>query len=668
MPPRFGESASRLCLALACESDLKLDANFFGQGGRLAQVFPLYEERISQQQLCLAIAETITNGGILLAEAGTGTGKTVAYLLPAIAAGKRIVISTGTKNLQDQLVDKDIPLVARALGRNVSVALMKGRGNYLCRLRFASFQDSGQFQKMDEIPLFRSVEEWAKTTVAGDRSEIDGLPDSVNFWREIAATSENCIGQKCAEYSRCYVTEMRRRGNEADIVVVNHHLLVADLAVRQNDFGAVIPPYDILILDEAHTLEAAATQHFGAQVSWNRTEELCRDIERELAAARINAPEVLAEVASLRNRAERFFKILTREAGKRLRAKWVTSALKDDASAFALRLEGVKTALAVIEDRPETIRALEIRAMELRDHLLFILKAEDHTHVYFAEARGRNVVLRATPIDVSKILKEKLFDELFAAVLTSATLTVDKNFTYIRSRLGIEGDHTADLALDSPFDFARQAVLYLPPGVPDPREAGFIDRAVDEIAEIVEITQGRAFVLFTSYANMQAAARQLAARVRFPILMQGEESRARLLQIFRKKKNPILLATSSFWQGVDVAGDQLSAVIIDKLPFASPSEPVVAARIERLNAQGGNAFSDYQVPEAVLMLKQGLGRLIRTASDRGILAILDSRLTNKGYGKRFLKSMPPARQVTSIQEVREFFAPVMESAGQEGEN
>ena len=462
---------------------MRLDANFFGPGGRLASVFPSYEERISQQQLCLAIAETITNGGILLAEAGTGTGKTVAYLVPAIAAGKRIVISTGTRNLQDQLVDKDIPLVAEALGRDVKVALMKGRGNYLCKLRFASFQTSGQFQKMDEIPLFRSVEEWAKETVVGDRAEIDGLPDSAHFWREISATSENCIGQKCAEYQRCFVTEMRKRGAEAEIVVVNHHLLVADLAVRENDYGEVIPAYDVLILDEAHTLEAAATQHFGAQVSWNRTEELCRDIERELAAARINSPEVLAEVANLRNRAERFFKVLTREAGRRLRANWVTSALEEDANAFALRLEGVKTALAVLGDRPEPVRALEGRAMELRDHLLFILKAEDHTHVYFAEARGRNVVLRATPIDVSKILKEKLFDQVFGAVLTSATLTVDKNFTYIRSRLGIEGEHTADLALDSPFDFSKQAVLYLPPGVPDPREAGFIDRAVDEIAE-----------------------------------------------------------------------------------------------------------------------------------------------------------------------------------------
>lgn len=634
---------------------MRLDANFFGPDGRLAAVFPSYEERISQQQLCLAIAETITHGGILLAEAGTGTGKTVAYLVPAIAAGKRIVISTGTKNLQDQLVDKDIPLVAEALGREVRVALMKGRGNYLCRLRFASFQTSGQFHKMDEIPLFRTVEEWAKETVVGDRAEIDGLPDSVHFWREISASSENCIGQKCAEYQRCFVTEMRKRGAEAEIVVVNHHLLVADLAVRENDYGEVIPAYDVLILDEAHQLEAAATQHFGAQVSWNRTEELCRDIERELAAARIDSPEVLAEVANLRNRAERFFKVLTREAGRRLRAKWVTTALEEDANAFALRLEGVKTALAVLGDRPEPVRALEGRAMELRDHLLFILKAEDHTHVYFAEARGRNVVLRATPIDVSRILKEKLFDQVFGAVLTSATLTVDRNFAYIRSRLGIEGDHTADLALESPFDFSKQAVLYLPPGVPDPREAGFIDRAVDEIADIVEITEGRAFVLFTSYANLQAAAERLASRIRYPILVQGEESRARLLQLFRRKKNPVLLATSSFWQGVDVAGDQLSAVIIDKLPFASPSEPVVAARIERINAQGGNAFSDYQVPEAVLMLKQGLGRLIRTATDRGILAVLDSRLTTKGYGKRFLASLPPARQITSIQQVRDFF-------------
>jgi ATP-dependent DNA helicase DinG len=627
--------------------------SFFGPGGLLAQALPGYEERPSQAELSEAVARTLRDGGRLLAEAGTGTGKTLAYLLPAAELGRRVVVSTGTKNLQEQLLSKDIPLLARALGRDLDVALMKGRGNYLCTMRFRSFAEAGSFRRLDELPIFRAVEDWAPRTATGDRAEIEDMPDSTEFWREISATSENCIGQSCPEYGPCWVTRMRERALEADIVVVNHHLLCADLAVKEGSYGEVIPPYDTLILDEAHLLEDTATQYFGVSVSSHRVEELCRDVERELKAARLDARELLSEVDSLRHRADRVFKSLARGAGRRLAPGWMGDALSEEAEALLARLEGVRTAILAIPERPEPLGALAGRAQGLRTDLALVLDADDDSHVYFVEVRGRAVHLKATPIDVSVRLREVLFEPARAVVLTSATLTVDGSFSYLRSRLGL--DTSDELVLASPFDYREQAVLYVPRGMPDPRAPLFVERAADEIRALLEASQGRAFVLFTSYANMNAVAERLAGDVPWPLLIQGEAPKAMLLETFRRTPNAVLLATASFWQGVDVVGEQLSSVIIDKLPFASPSDPVVSARIDHMKAQGENAFADYQVPVAVLMLKQGLGRLIRSASDRGVLAVLDSRLVEKSYGRRFLASLPPARVVHEKAEVFRFF-------------
>jgi ATP-dependent DNA helicase DinG len=630
-------------------------APFFGPRGLLARALPSYEPRPAQEVLSEAVGKTLREGGILLAEAGTGTGKTLAYLLPAVDLGRRVVVSTGTKNLQEQLILKDLPLLARALGRDLSVAVMKGRGNYLCKLRFASFSQAGTFTRFEEIPLFRAVESWSASTQTGDRGEIADLPDGAAFWREISAASENCIGQSCPDFDQCFVTTMRQRALESDLVIVNHHLLCADLAVKDSSYGEVIPAYDAIVLDEAHLLEDVATQYFGVQVSSHRVEDLCRDVEREFTAAGLSPRDPLAELLQVRTRAERLFDHLRHGAGRRLVEGWMTRRVEEEASSLLHRLEGLKTAILAMPEASEVFEGLAARTAGLASELAFILKAAEDTHVYFIEIRGKAIFLKATPIDVSPMLKEHLFERVSSAVLTSATLTVDGGFSYLRARLGIA--KAEELLLSSPFDFRSQAILYVPRNMPEPASPAFVDRAAEQVKGLLERSQGRAFVLFTSYANMNAVAERLAGQVPFPLLLQGEAPKAVLLETFRATPGAVLLATSSFWQGVDVVGDQLSCVVIDKLPFASPADPVVAARIERLKNMGENAFADYQVPVAILALKQGLGRLIRSQSDRGVLAVLDSRLLERAYGDRFLKSLPPAELVHTLAEVEAFFAP-----------
>ena len=627
---------------------------FFGAGGRLSRVLPGYEERPVQAELSEAVERVLRGGGVLLAEAGTGTGKTLAYLEPAASLNRRVVVSTGTKNLQEQLLGKDIPLLARALGRDLSVAVMKGRGNYLCRLRFRSFAQAGSFRRLEEIPLFRSVVDWAARTETGDRAEVEDLPDGVDFWREVSAAAENCLGQACTEFGSCWVTRMRQRALEADLVVVNHHLLCADLAVRdRSDFGSVIPEYDTLVVDEAHQLEDVATQYFGVQVTNRRLDELVHDTERELKAARLDAREVRAEAEGLSLRAERLFKVLQPLAGRRLGPDWASPQVREEARALLGRLEGLRTAVLALPERPEGLAAVATRAEEMRKEARFLLDAEDEGHVFFVDQRGRAIHLRATPIDVSERLRTLLFDGVRAVVLTSATLAVDGGFAFLRERLGLGEVESA--VLPSPFDYPSQAVLYVPRGMPEPVSPAFVERAAEEALGLLRISQGRAFVLCTSYANMHALAGRLAGQLDYPLFVQGESPKPVLLEEFRRTPHAVLVATSSFWQGIDVVGEQLSCVIVDKLPFASPGDPVVAARIDRLRSRGENAFADYQVPVAVLTLKQGLGRLIRSKTDRGILAVLDSRLVERPYGRRFVESLPPARLVHDLDAVREFF-------------
>ena len=479
-------------------------SRFFERNGPLARVLPGYEVRPAQRKLSQAVAEVLDAGGLLLAEAGTGTGKTLAYLLPAVELGRRVVVSTGTKNLQEQLVQKDIPILARALGRDLNVAVMKGRANYLCLLRFSSFAKAGSFRRLEEIPVYRAVEAWAPETQTGDRAEVADMPDSVDFWREVSAASENCIGQSCSLFESCFVTRMRQRALEADIVVVNHHLLCADLAVKDGSYGQVIPQYDTLILDEAHLIEDVATQYFGVHVSSHRVEELSRDVERELKAGKLDAREVRAEFEGVRLRGDRLFGLLSRGRAGRLGPGWMSARVAEESLGLLQRLEGLRTALLAVPDRPEALTGLAGRTLALAGELAFLMRAEADDHVYFVETRGRGVYLRAMPIDVSARLKDVLFDEVRAAVLTSATLAVDGGFTYVKDRLGIEP--TDELLLASPFHYEEQAVLYVPRDMPEPQSPAFVEHVAEEVVRLLELSRGRAFVLFTSYANMNAVA------------------------------------------------------------------------------------------------------------------------------------------------------------------
>jgi ATP-dependent DNA helicase DinG len=648
-------------------------ADVFAPGGAISAALSGFEARDGQLRMAAAVADVFTEGGVLLAEAGTGTGKTLAYLVPAILSRQRVLVSTGTKNLQEQIFFKDLPVLRDSLGIPFTATYMKGRGNYLCRHRFAERRDNG-IHSQDEAHYIKLIDEWRSHTETGDRSEIEDLPEDLPFWTDISASAENCIGSDCPEFHDCFVTKMRQRAAESDVVIVNHHLLCADAAVRQSAFGEVIPSCDYAIVDEAHQLEDVATQYFGIAVSNYRLDDLARDVEKAVAARLINDAdrehEVRHDVDRLRDRSRNFFGALQMvrfegpggasgglagtESRIRIRSEQL-ARVADDALALGSALEALEADLALTPGAPEDVLALARRASEVRVNINFLMRADDPTYVYYLEARGRGTFLRAAPIDVSEIIRELLLERMTATVLTSATLAVDGSFDYVKGRLGIRDSE--EVRLSSEFDYSRQAILYLPRRMPDPRSREFGTAAAREVVEILRRTHGRAFVLFTSYANLREVQTIASAELSYPILVQGEAPRSTLLREFRVTPNAVLLATSSFWQGVDVVGDALSCVIIDKIPFASPGDPITAARIEAINAEGRSAFGEYQVPLAILTLQQGLGRLIRHRQDRGVLAILDPRLRTMGYGRRILASLPRAPVTHRLDDIEQFFAP-----------
>ena len=639
-------------------------------GGALARAMPAFEPRPGQRRMAAAAARILESGGVLLAEAGTGTGKTLAYLVPAILSGQRVLISTGTKNLQDQIFYKDLPDLRDALGVDFRATYMKGRGNYLCLHRFEAARAEAQAALLpgpDHDDLDR-LAEWAAQTETGDRAEVEDLPDDLAIWHDVAATSENCIGAECPKHRACFVTKMRQRAAEADLVIVNHHLLCADAAVRQSDYGEVIPACAVAVIDEAHQLEDVATQYFGISVSTYRLDELYRDGRRLVAGTTPPAVEIeessvrelLELLDRVRDGARVFFGSLApaAAAGERTRVTADTlPAVAEPGRRLGRNLADLAGALSrlAVPTESKDLVALGRRAGEIRDQLALLLAADDTAYVYFVERRGRGLFLRAAPIDVSGIIRELLLERMQSTILTSATLTVDASFAYLRGRLGIA--EANELRVPSEFDYREQAVLYLPRNMPPPRHPRFAEGVAREVAALLRVTEGRAFVLFTSYANLRDVQARLEPGLPYPVLVQGSAPRTVLLREFRATPNAVLLATSSFWHGVDVAGDALSCVVIDKLPFASPGDPLTAARMEQIAEDGGNPFSDYQVPLAILTLLQGLGRLLRHRSDRGVLALLDTRLRTKGYGQRFIESLPPAPITHDLAHVDRFFNP-----------
>ncbi len=642
-------------------------AEALADDGALACAMPAFEPRPGQRRMAAAAAHVLETGGVLLAEAGTGTGKTLAYLVPAILSGQRVLISTGTKNLQDQIFYKDLPDLRHALGVDFRATYMKGRGNYLCLHRFATrrAEAAASLLPLAERSVLDQLAAWADQTETGDRAEIEDLPDNLAVWNDVAATSENCIGTECPAYQECFVTTMRQRAAESDVVIVNHHLLCADAAVRQSAYGEVIPACTVAVIDEAHQLEDVATQYFGIAVGNHRLDELYHDGRRLVAGdappaielEKASVLELLDLLDGVRSDAHLFFGSLApATVGERARVTAETlAAVAEPARRLGRSLGDLAGALSRLAGPSGStdLAALGRRADEIRTQLAFLLAAGDAAYVYFVERRGRGVFLRAAPIDVSSIIRELLIERMESTVLTSATLTVDASFAYLRGRLGI-ADAT-ELRLPSEFDYREQAILYLPREMPPPRHPGFTAAVAREVTALLRITAGRAFVLFTSYANLRDVHARLDPTLPYPLLVQGTSPRSVLLREFRATRNAVLLATSSFWQGVDVAGDALSCVVIDKLPFASPGDPLTAARMEQIDADGGNPFSDYQMPLAILTLLQGLGRLLRHRTDRGVLALLDPRLRTKGYGRRFLDSLPPAPVTHDLASVAGFF-------------
>jgi len=633
--------------------------DILGPSGPFSVSLPGFEHREAQQEMAAAVADVLREGGELLVEAGTGTGKSLAYLVPAILSGQRVVISTGTKNLQEQLFYKDIPLVRKALNLPFTACLMKGRGNYLCLARYAQFQAQPAFRFFEEASHFETLQRWSQMTKSGDRSEIPGVPEKLDFWKGISARSENCVGKECPDYDRCYVTKLRQKAAESELIVVNHHLLFADLVVRQGAYGEVIPDYDYLVLDEAHQLEDVATANFGLTVSSAVVEELVQDAEKAWNGRRerSRARQALSELKRLRGSSQELFQSYRPRDGKedryRLRPMSATPDQERAVDGFRRQLSRVREGLEGIPEPDESTVALSRRASEIDVDLEVIVGAADPEAVSWCEKRERSTALRSSPIRVAPMVRSMLLDRKRAVILTSATLAVDESFDYVSSRLGVGTDRGR--LLPSPFDYRSQALFYVPRQLPPPKDPAFIQCAADEIRLLLHASRGRAFLLFTSFANLHAVRKELAG-LPFPLFVQGDASRGEILDSFRETPGAVLLATSSFWEGVDVMGEQLSLVVIDKLPFAVPSDPLVSARMDFVTSTGGNAFGDYQVPMAILTLKQGLGRLIRSRSDRGVVAVLDSRLSTMPYGRRFVGSLPPFRLTHDRDDVERFFA------------
>ncbi|TVR04543.1 MAG: ATP-dependent DNA helicase [Deltaproteobacteria bacterium] len=659
-----------------------------GEGGSLSRILPGYEPRPQQVEMAEAVAEAFDEGTRVVIEAATGTGKTLAYLLPALLSGKRTVVSTATKTLQDQILRKDIPLLRRVVGRPFEAVLLKGRRNYVCLDRVETFRQAPRFRTPGDRVHWGMIEAWVERTGSGDRAEVAQVPEDAPLWTELTVGAEACRGRECPHHAECFVVRARASAAEADLVVVNHHLFFADLALRDRTGVELLPSFEALVFDEAHHLEEIATGFFGLQVSNWRFADLLGDIRRMLrelagpgagsagalpgvaSAARADLDAVRAaavtELEKAVNRADvevnTFFDALAEAAGAEELRTGLAEVLDTPAGQRALAHEdAVHAAMGALRGRVmaastgEAGARLSERIATLSAELARLLAREDDDLAWILERRGRGVFLLGLPVVLRPHFQELLLPVCDTQVYTSATLATDGNFAFFRSRTGLPAD-TAELLLPSVFDYMHQSLLYVPQGLPQPGAPTFIDDVAPEIERLVGLTEGRAFLLFTSYRNMRRAHALLAPRIPHRVLLQGEAERGALLEAFRADTHSVLFATSSFWEGVDVQGEALSLVVIDKLPFGSPADPLLRARSTHLETAGLNGFAHLSVPLAVLALKQGFGRLIRHRTDRGIVAILDERLVTRGYGRRFLDSLPRARRTRDFDLVRRWWA------------
>ncbi len=631
-------------------------AELLGPSGLLARQVPGFAPRLPQQQMAEAVAAALEEGGTLVVEAGTGTGKTYAYLIPALLFGARVIISTGTRHLQDQLFHQDLPVVRQALNAPVRAALLKGRGNYLCLYRLQATEQSGRLSTREQAAELHRIRAWAGRTRRGDIAEIPDVPETSPIWPRVTSTVDNCLGQDCPQLADCFLAKARREALAADVLVINHHLFCADMAIKETGFAELLPGAEAFILDEAHQLPGIATHFLGRSLSGRQLSELGRDTVVEQARD-------AADFADLRRRAEALepaILALRQALGTaERRALWREvaglPAVVEAIGQLHETLDRLREALKEGAPRGKGLENCQRRGEDLALRLAALTGDESSPdNVRWFETRGRGFTLSLTPLDIAPKFQERLAAQPGAWIFTSATLAVGQAFEHFAARLGLR-DYAA-LRLDSPFDFARNTLLYHPPGLPDPASTHYTAALLDTALPVLAASRGRAFLLFTSFRALREAAGWLAGRLDYPLLVQGEAPKGVLLRQFRASGNAVLLGTASFWEGVDVRGEALSCVIIDRLPFAAPGDPVVQARIESLRQHGEDPFLNYQLPHAVITLKQGVGRLIRDVSDRGVLVLCDPRLLTKSYGRVFLDSLPPMPRTRKLERVQAFFA------------
>ena len=635
-------------------------ASVFSETGALAQVVPGFRARPFQLEMAEAIEKVIKNQSVIVAEAGTGTGKTFAYLVPALLSGGKVIISTGTKTLQDQLFGRDIPTVRDALKVPVTVALLKGRANYVCHHHLERAKDDGRLPTRDDVVYLARIESFARVSNTGDRADLAEVPENAGVWPLVTSTRDNCLGSQCEHYDKCFVMKARKQALESDVVVVNHHLFFADVMLRDEGVAEILPACNTVIFDEAHQLPETASLFFGQSVSTTQLVDLARDARIEAATSARDAAE-LPVMASALEKAARDLRLAFEDSGSRLPAvalrnrKMVTEAL----TVATEKLTHLAETLHAQAARSEGLTQCFERADGLRAQLAGWREDGDASLVRWVEVFHQSVQFNATPLSIAEIFRKQVEAQAKAWVFTSATLSVNGNFAHYVNELGIESAQTESWA--SPFDFANQGLLYVPQQLPEPNTPDYTRAVVEAALPAVEASRGRAFLLFTSLRAMREAHGLLTEEFKrrgwdYPLLVQGEGSRTELLLRFRELGNAVLIGSQSFWEGIDVRGDALSLVMIDKLPFAPPDDPVLAARIEKINAEGRNAFMEYQLPRAVISLKQGAGRLIRDEADRGVLMICDPRLISKSYGKRIWRSLPPMTRSREIADVAAFFA------------